>query len=344
MTSGLMSVSPIEIESLRNRVRVDGFAGKEFLVTGASGMVASYFVSALQGVCEALSYSPPNFTLLVRDLSSKNLHQFQNLSNIRLIQADLEQWDVDREFDFLLHAASPASPTKYKNPAEILNANVGFFENLSKTAFPKHSLFISSGEVYGSRSPVPVTEGYKGSIDISDNRSAYPLAKLEGERLLLKLAMENEADAKIVRLFHTFGPGMKPDDGRSFADFLWVAARGKDIVLHSTGSDIRTFLYLEDAFAGMLQVLNEGSNFETYNLGSRSPLSVLEFAKLVGDTAGVNVVSKSVENLPPVGYVPSPNAIIVPSINKIAEIGWSERIGVIESIRRTLIWARGQEK
>lgn len=342
MTINVSSVSMREIESLKNRVLVQGFSEKEVLVTGASGMIGSYFVAALQGLCGSLGITPPNFTLLIRQSSSKNLTQFKKFTNIRMVEAELNSWRSDREFDFLLHAASPASPTKYGNLNEITESNVGFAENLMRSKLPKKSLFISSGEVYGSAAPVPVDENYKGSIDLTKSRSAYPIAKIKAEEIFLKLSQEPFTESYVVRLFHTFGPGMKLDDGRSFADFLWGASQGQDIHLRSAGADIRTFLYLEDAFAGLLKVFSEGQNGETYNLGSSEPLSILDFAQLVGSEAGVDVFSGSPFLESAEDYVPSPNAVIVPSTRKIESLGWRETIPIHEAISRTLAWAKTQ--
>lgn len=342
MTIEFSSVSTREIDSLKNRVLVQEFSEKEILVTGASGMIGSYFVAALQGICLSLGITPPKFTLLVRQESSRNLTQFRRFSNIRMVETELHAWKSDREFDFLLHAASPASPTKYGNLDAITQSNVSFTENIMRSRLPKQSLFISSGEVYGSAAPVPVYENYKGSIDLSNSRSAYPMAKIKAEELFRKFGQEPFSESYVVRLFHTFGPGMKVDDGRSFADFLWEASQGHDIHLRSTGADIRTFLYLEDAFAGLLKVFTEGQNGETYNLGSSEPLSILDFAQLVGSEAGVDVFSRSPDLESAEDYVPSPNAVIVPSTRKIESIGWQETIPIQEAINRTLAWAKNQ--
>jgi nucleoside-diphosphate-sugar epimerase len=239
----------------------------------------------------------------------------------------------------LIHAASPASPTQYDNPREIEEANQGFLKRLEVVGFPAVSLLISSGEVYGAKPPSPVPETYEAEIQASGIRAAYPDAKLAAEKLILDSGKAGKTIPKIVRLFHTFGPGLKLNDGRSFSDFIWAGARGQSLILRSSGDAVRSFLYIEDAIAGILHVLLQGAGGGVYNLGSPKQLSILEYAELVALEAGVSV-TKPKNQSEVDGYIASPIHFLVPDTRKIMKLGWSNQVSPREGIRRTLKWAK----
>ena len=326
-----------EVESLSKRVDFSLISGKSILITGASGMVGSFTTEAIYRCCEFSGYSIPNLTLLVRNMNSSNLAGFNEIPEIDVQECDLQAWSSSENFDFLIHAASPASPTKYGNTREIFDSNLGFLERLNNSGLPTRSLLISSGEVYGSNAPVPVPESFVNTNPFSGPRADYPLAKLAAEEFLMSHLSQGKTEAVVARLFHSFGPGMKVDDGRSFADFLWAASRGESISLRSTGEDIRTFLYLEDATAAILSVLLIGDNGNTYNIGSTVQLSIKEFANLVGDLSGVEVKQhhQSLQD----NYIHSPNPAVVPDTKKLQNIGWRMQVALDEGINRTLAWA-----
>lgn len=314
-------------------------SGKEILITGGSGMIASYLVSCLIGAFQMSSEAPPRITLLVRDRKSTNLIEFQGKENVILEVCNLSQWKPSRAYDYLIHAASPASPTQYDKPQEIEEANQGFLKRLEVVGFPAVTLLISSGEIYGAKPPNPVPETYEAEIPASGIRAAYPIAKLAGEKLLLDSGKAGKTIPKIVRLFHTFGPGLKLNDGRSFSDFIWAGARGQGLLLRSSGDVVRSFLYIEDAIAGILLVLLQGAWGGVYNLGSPNQLSILEYAEIVAQEAGVSVTTPKNPSTAD-GYIASPIHFLVPDTRKIMKIGWSTQVSPREGIKRTLNWAK----
>lgn len=334
-------LSDLEISSLYKRINFEEFAGRSVLVTGASGMLGSYLVSAMIAACELGGLEAPSFTLLVRDAKSRNLESLVACKKVEIIEGRLLDWVPNRVFDFLIHAASPASPTKYSDSRELIEANVGFLEHLNRLGLPENNLFISTGEVYGTDAPEHVAEQFTASAFPDLNRSAYPIAKLSAETALLEAASQNARNCYIARLFHTFGPGIKKDDGRSFADFIWSAAQGSDIVLRGKGNDIRTFLYLEDAVAGLLTILVNGKSGQTYNVGSDEPESVLDFAFRVQRNSPLSI-SVQIGVMDEVSYEPSPNKVLVPSIKKLESIGWRECANKEIGVLRTINWARGE--
>jgi nucleoside-diphosphate-sugar epimerase len=259
-----------------------------------------------------------------------------------LVTSDLAQWHSQAKYDYIIHAASPASPTKYGDAESVWAANVGFIQSASQGQLPGVFLFISSGEVYGPDSPNYVQEDFVGAPAPESSRSVYPAAKLEAERRLLDLGDSDKTKSIVVRLFHSYGPGVRFDDGRSFADILWSGAQGKEIELRSIGSDVRTLMYLEDAAVGILTCLTKGSAQQVYNVGSDRPLSIKEFANEVGRLSNVSVRTKSLADVPleQIGYVHSPNKSLVPSNNKLRNLGWSEEVTWEDGITRSLDWIR----
>jgi dTDP-glucose 4,6-dehydratase len=331
-------LSSEESESLASRIDFEAVSGSEIVVTGASGMIGAYITSSLIEGCTIQGLRPPKLTLLSRSLKSGNISRFSEIPCVKLVETQLVGWKVDRSFDFLIHAASPASPTKYSDPEAVIQANLGFLESIKKQSVPRVILYISSGEVYGSSPPRSVDEDYKGAVIPISTRAVYPEAKIATERLLLEMGGAGLTSPLIARLFHSFGPGLRMDDGRSFGDFLWSAARGRDLSLLTSGSAIRTLLYIEDAVAGLLTVLTKGSPGEAYNVGSDNSMVISEFADLVARVAQVKVQYPSSSEEPRAGYVPSPNQVIVPSIKKVSDLGWRQIVPLEIGVKRTLDW------
>ena len=331
-------LSPEESKSLASRIDFATFSGREVLITGASGMIGAYVASSLIQGCSLQGLYPPKLTLLSRTLRSGNITLFSSFPCVRVVETELLEWNVDRDFDFLIHAASPASPTKYRDPDSVIQANLGFLRRIQKQAMPRSTLFISSGEVYGSSPPRWVDENYKQPFIPPSSRAVYPEAKIASESLLWEMGADGSTSPFVARLFHSFGPGLKMDDGRSFGDFLWSAARGRDLSLMSSGASVRTLLYIEDAVAGLLTVLTKGNPGEPYNIGSNFPMSISEFAELVGQVSEVQVHYPSSSEKPKADYIHSPNHVIVPSIEKASSLGWKQMVRLDVGIRRTIDW------
>ncbi len=337
----MASPSSAELASIASRIDTTPLEGKRVLVTGASGLIGSYLVGAILGSTRLNGGNAPYVDLLVRDKNGGNLRSFLTEPSVRVIECELTEWVPSEPYDYLIHAASPASPTKYGDPEEIFDANLGFLRNISKYELPKVCLLISSGEVYGPNAPVPIDETYRAEFIPSSSRSAYPLAKIAAEEFLLSLPVGSSSKLMVARLFHTFGPGLKRDDGRSFADFIWAAAQNCDIKMRSSGSAVRTFLYIEDAICGLLAVLLGGEDREVYNVGSPRETSIHEFATQVGLLGGVavHVNSANVNELP---YTNSPNHRIVPAVRKLEKLGWTINVDLQTGIDRTLRWAKNE--
>jgi UDP-glucuronate decarboxylase len=338
--TGVRLVSQKEVESLLQRFDFRRLAGKRLLITGVTGMVGSYLCEAILRSCEEAGGVQPELTLLARQASRSNLATISHRKNVTVVETALSTWHSDLEFDYCVHAASPASPTQYSDAVAVSEANLGFLKSLSKGKLPGVLLFVSSGEIYGPQAPLGVSEDFEGESAPRSLRSIYPEAKKAAELLLRQLGEEGRTKPVVARLFHSFGPGVNRNDGRSFADFLWSGALGQDIILRSSGSDIRTFMYLEDSIAGILNCLTLGSGQEIYNVGSDVPERVADFAEAVGRICGVEVIKQPIGNLEKDSYLHSPNKSLVPSNSKLRSLGWSEQVTLEEGIQRSICWIR----
>ena len=333
-------VSTSEVQSLLQRVDFSQLAGKSMLITGGSGMIGAYLCEVIVRCCDEAGLQAPALTLLVRDSKRRSLAMLEARKEVTIVETSLSTWRSDNKFDYCIHAASPASPTKYGSKDSVIEANVGFLKSISTGRIPSTILFVSSGEVYGPACPEGVTEDFVGELSPASPRSIYPEAKIEAEGLLLELGEQGSTKPIIVRLFHSFGPGVRVDDGRSFADFLWSGAMAQDIKLKSPGKDIRSFLYLEDSIAGILTCLTKGIARETYNVGSDEAQSVFEFATEVGELSGVRVFVDQTNSTAGGQYIHSPNVSIVPSNQKLRGLGWTQQTTLEDGIMRTILWIK----
>jgi UDP-glucuronate decarboxylase len=334
-------VSNSDALGLAERVDFGSFSGKEILITGASGMLGSYLTHSLIAGARLQGHTSPNLTLLVRQKSSPNLRGLGFGSSVKVVETELLNWRTKQVYDCLIHAASPASPTKYADSSAVFDSNVTFLKSFDKDKVPNQVLYISSGEVYGPDAPDLIDESFVGNPIPDSQRAVYPRSKIEGEAVLSGLFERRQTQAYIARLFHSFGPGLREDDGRSFSDFLWAAAKGNPVELRSAGEDIRTFLYLKDAVAALLQILTLGTPGEVYNVGSETALSVRGFAEKVALLAGVQVRVPVKYGSDHMEYTHSPNKSIVPSNKKLRDLGWREIVPLEVGIRNTLDWMTG---
>jgi len=244
----------------------------------------------------------------------------------------------------ILHAASQASPKYFgTDPVGTLNANVLGTYNLLELAREKRSeefLFFSTGEVYGEvdEARMPIREDGYGYVDPVNVRSCYAESKRMGETMCVAWSHQHGVPVKIVRPFHTYGPGMRLDDGRVFADFVANVVQGQDIVMKSDGSAIRAFCYVADATVGFFEVVRKGGNREAYNIGNdKGEASILELANVLANLfpdRPLKIIRK--ETLSGNQYLQSKINRACPDISKVRALGWEPRYSVEEGFRRTV--------
>lgn len=319
--------------------------GARVLVTGAAGFLPSYLVETLVGLNDRRPGFGVEVVGLVRNRSRAE-DRFAHLlgrSDFDLLAGDASAPLVDGPVDLIIHAASQASPRYYGvDPVGTIAPNVIGTHNLLRLAHERSAslMYFSSGEVYGQvpSEQVPTTESGYGYLDPVDVRSCYGEGKRAGEALCVAWNAQYGVPAYIVRPFHTYGPGMRLDDGRVFADFVADIVRDQDIVMRSDGSARRAFCYVADATEGFLTVLLRGDCAQPYNVGNEdAETSIAELADtLVGlfPEKGLSVVRAE----RPAGdvYMQSPISRNAPDTSRLRSLGWRPSFDIAEGFTRTI--------
>ena len=241
-----------------------------------------------------------------------------------------------------MHAASQASPKYYKtDPVGTLLPNVMGTKNLLELARNKELkcfIFISSGEIYGrmqndNKKIIENTYGYLYPLNV---RSCYGESKRMGENMCIAWHRQYQVPVKIIRLFHTYGPGMKLDDGRVFADFVADIVKKKDIIIKSDGKAVRTFCYLADAVTAFFYILFKGNMAESYNVGNDKGISIKDLAHTLSNMFSerkIKVILKANQNIPD---LKSTLSKVIPDITKIYNLGWKPQFSIEEGFSRTV--------
>jgi len=323
------------------------FSGATVLVAGAGGFLPAYMVETLLYLNEAGMADNIRIVCLVRDLEKarERFAAYLNRSDLVLVSQDVTTaLQICEPVDYIIHAASQASPKYYgSDPVGTLKSNVIGTYNLLELARANRIegfLFFSSGEVYGevSSSQIPTREDEYGYLDPTRVRSCYAESKRMGENMAVSWHHQYGIPAKIVRPFHTYGPGMRLDDGRVFADFVADIINNRDIVMNSDGSARRSFCYLADAAAGFFKVLLDGENATAYNVGNtEGEISILDLAELlvgIFPEKKLRVVKKA--GVAQTGYLQSTLARNCPDISRIGKLGWQPHTGIREGFLRTI--------
>ena len=323
------------------------FEGANVLVTGAAGFLPAYMVETLMFLNQFVLSRPAKVTALVRNEARaiKRFADYSGRDDLRIfVQNVSDPLGVSTRFDYIIHAASNASPTAYlADPAGTLSANVlGTYHLLNTAALDKVCkgfLFFSSGEVYGAvtERSAPLTEQEGGYLDPTDVRACYGESKRVGETMCASWARQYGVPTRIVRPGHTYGPGMRLDDGRVYADFVRDILNGGPITMLSDGSARRPFCYLADATVAFFTVLLKGEVGQAYNVvNPAAECSIADLAERLAalyKNEGIYVVRKE---RPALGYVPRSDEGTQVSVEKVRSLGWQATTTIEEGFRRTV--------
>lgn len=320
---------------------------KTVLVTGGGGFLAAYLIKSMLAISQ-LNKMNTRVVCVARSRRNveRRLAAWIGTPGLSILLQDVAlplRTDFPRA-DFLVHAASQASPKYYGvDPIGTLLANsIGtmyLLEHAMKSQADRF-MFFSSGEVYGTPNDPNRLVGEQdfGYLDPMAVRSCYAESKRIGESMCAAWAQQRGLHTSVVRPFHTYGPGMALDDGRVFADFVADVVARRDIVLTSDGLAKRSFCYIADATIAFLTVLLNSSRAEVYNVGNPdAEISIRDLATLLANiyperTAGMRFEVPESSN----AYLQSPILRSCPNIEKIRVLGWSPTCGVEEGFRRTV--------
>src|SRR5512138_1745139 len=271
----------------------------------------------------------------------RNLEHLSREPRFDFIEADICQ-PLDMiagRIDAVLDFASPASPIDYlKHPFETLHVGSIGVENALKLARRAGARFLlsSTSEVYGDPLVHPQHESYWGNVNPIGPRAVYDEAKRFAEAITMAYRRYEQVDVRIARIFNTYGPRMRLDDGRVVPTFVAQALRGQPITMFGDGSQTRSFCYVEDEVEGLWRLLH-ASYQDPVNVGNPHELTIMEFARAVQRLVGADV---------PIVQKPLPEddpKVRKPDITRAKELlGWEPKVSFDDGMKRTIPWFREQ--
>jgi dTDP-glucose 4,6-dehydratase len=308
---------------------------RRVVITGGAGFLGSH-------VCRRLVADGWQVLCLDNLLTGRA----ENLAGLLGAGVRLERVDVTGFLDVpgpvaaVLHFASPASPADYlRYPIQTLKVGaVGTLRALGLArAKGARFLLASTSEVYGDPQVHPQPESYWGHVNPVGPRGVYDEAKRYAEALAMAYWRAHGVPVRIARIFNTYGPGMRLDDGRAFAAFATQALRGEPVTVHGDGAQTRSLCYVDDLVEGLVRLVWAEGLTGPVNLGNPEEVSIRELAGLLVAAAGSRA-----------GLVFTPRPVDDPQVRRPditlarTRLGWTPRVSLAEGIRRTLPWFRQQ--
>ena len=258
----------------------------------------------------------------------------------RTMRHDVSNYiDVPGPVDYVLHFASPASPVDYlKLPIQTLKVGaLGTHNSLGLALAKKAKYFLAStSECYGDPQISPQPETYWGHVNPIGPRGVYDEAKRYAEAMVMAYHRYHGVDTHIVRIFNTYGPRMRLNDGRALPNFVYQALRGQPITVYGDGKQTRSFCYVSDLIEGIHRLMNSDEH-EPVNIGNPQEITILEFAERVRALLGLDV---------PIIFEPLPQddpKQRCPDISKAKRLlGWEPKVNLNEGLKLTLDFFRQQ--
>ncbi|MFZ0038723.1 MAG: UDP-glucuronic acid decarboxylase family protein [Candidatus Acidiferrales bacterium] len=299
------------------------------LITGGAGFLGSHLCDKLiergwEVICmdNLVTGAAPNIAHLVSH------------PRFRFVQHDVTRYiNVDDHLDAVLHFASPASPDDYlKLPIPTLKVGALGTHNALGLALAKKSRFLlaSTSECYGDPEVTPQPETYWGNVNPIGPRGVYDEAKRFAEAMTMAYHRYHKVDTRIVRIFNTYGPRMRLNDGRALPNFLYQALTGKPITVYGSGKQTRSFCFVSDLVAGLIKLL-ESEEHEPTNIGNPQEITILEFAERIRELTHTKaeIIFKPLPQDDPKQRCPD--------ITKARRVlNWEPKVELAEGLRLTL--------
>ena len=300
---------------------------KNVLVAGGAGFIGA-------NLCRSLLEKGCKVTV-IDNFSTGKAENLQGLP-LDIIDADICYADLTSlQADTVVNLACPASPPAYqKIPVETLMAGSLGVKNLLDLSLRNGSRFLqaSTSEVYGEPLVHPQNESYRGNVSSVGPRSMYDESKRFAEALIMAYIKQYRVNAGIVRIFNTYGPFMRPDDGRVVSNFLTQALSGRPLSVYGNGSQTRSFCFVSDLVEGLVKMLESDAEGPV-NLGNPTENTVLELAQIIGNICGVEVKLRY-DPLP--GDDPTRRC---PDISLAKQLlNWEPHICLEEGLKQTKSW------
>lgn len=301
------------------------------LITGGAGFLGSH-------MCDKL-IAAGHEVICVDNLltgSRKNIAHLLDHKNFTFVKHDVtEPLHIEETLDYILHFASPASPKDYlKYPIETMRTGAFGTYNMLELAREKRATFLlaSTSEVYGDPEVNPQSEDYWGHVNPIGPRSVYDEAKRYAEALTMAYYRRYGLQVKIVRIFNTYGPRMRLDDGRVLPTFMVQALKGEPLTIYGDGSQTRSFCYIDDLIEGLyLFLVHPGHDPGPLNLGNPEEVSILKLAEEIIQVTNSKsrIIYKALPYDDP--------KVRRPDISKAQKLlGWEPKVSRIEGLKRSL--------
>lgn len=314
----------------------------KILITGAGGLIGSALVDFLTVLNDTTDAGNTIF------LGARNPDKLRARFGGRLDRDDMICFPYNAEkpicteehFDYIIHAASPATPSAYvASPVETMLANFDGMKHIlayAKEKGTKRVLYVSSSEVYGRKEGAePYRENDYGFVDLLNPRACYPTAKRAAETLCAAYSKEYGVDTVIVRPGHIYGPTAQKTDDRAASQFLRDAACACDIVMKSAGTQMRSYCYVIDCASSILTVLLNGACAEAYNISNpNSIVTIRQFVECAAACARRKVVFSNPSDAEKSGYNLMDNSSL--NSGKIEALGWYGQFDLTVGIKRSL--------
>jgi UDP-glucuronate decarboxylase len=313
-------------------------SGKNILITGGNGFIGSYIVDTFADFNKESENPCKIIVMNKNEINEKSrLSHLINDENVKFISQDIgRQFKLPPNIDIIFHAASTASPASFfKNPVDTIDSNVNGIRTLleySKENPVENLLFFSSADVYGNpdKKFIPTPETYTGNVDCLNPRSCYSESKRFSETLCSTFFEKYGVPEKILRLGHTYGPGLRED--KAIWEFFYKSINYKEINLKDSGQASMSFCYISDAIRGIFKIMSDGKSGEAYNIGSGfSAKSIKDLALLIGKIENNNTsvnpdYSKENDN--------SKEYIRYLDISKLKKLGFEPKVSLEEGLLR----------
>lgn len=316
----------------------DKLSGSNILVTGATGLIGGCLVETLMANPRRdyhVYASGRN-----EERAKERFREFAEDTHFHFVKYDvLTPLESDVRFDYIIHAASNASPNFFaNNPVEVIKSNVDGVSNLMEYGLKhdmKRFLYVSSGEVYGEGDGRVFTEDYSGYVNCATPRACYPSSKRAAETLCVAYAAEYGADVVIARPCHVYGPHFTESDSRVYAQFIRNVLKDEDIVMKSTGEQFRSWCYVADCVSALLHILLKGESGQAYNIADEgSNISIRELAEMIAGIGNKRVVIDLPSDSEKVGFNVVRKSVF--SAEKLQSLGWYISGNMKEKIETTI--------
>ena len=304
-----------------------------YLITGGAGFIGSHLVSKIIDNAEKIIVLDNLLTG-----SKKNINKFLDLSNFQFISHDIQNhYDPEENIDCVIHLASCASPVAYaKNPINTLKSgSIGTINSLGiARKYNSSFLLASTSEIYGDPKISPQHEEYWGNVNPVGPRSMYDESKRFAEAATQAYITEYKLNAKIVRIFNTYGPNMKLDDGRVVTNFIVQALKNKDITVFGKGLQTRSFSYVDDTVNGIM-LASSYKEPDIFNIGNDNEITINQLAQTIIDITNTKskIIYKDLPKDDPLQRKPD--------LSKSKELlNYEPVIGLEKGLEKTVEWVK----